>query len=66
MTSGGSVTNWIAQLKAGKETALAELHKRYWPFLVQLAHRKLKGASRRVMDEAKGRQCRIRTKHAAE
>ena len=51
MTSGGSVTNWIAQLKAGKETALAELHKRYWPFLVQLAHRKLKGASRRAIDE---------------
>ncbi|MBI3468388.1 MAG: helix-turn-helix domain-containing protein [Planctomycetes bacterium] len=51
MTAGGSVTNWIAQLRAGEETALGELHKRYWPFLVQLAHRKLKGASRRAMDE---------------
>ena len=51
MSSGGSVTNWIAQLRAGEETALAELHKRYWPFLVQLAHKRLKGSSRRATDE---------------
>jgi RNA polymerase sigma factor (sigma-70 family) len=51
MSSIGSVSLWIQRLKDGEETALAELHKRYWRFLVGLARRKLGGAPRVAMDE---------------
>lgn len=51
MSSIGSVSIWIQRLKAGEETALAELHKRYWMFLVRLARRKLGTAPRMAMDE---------------
>jgi RNA polymerase sigma factor (sigma-70 family) len=47
----GSVTIWIQQLKLNEEAALAKLHMRYWPFLVNLARRKLGGAPRRATDE---------------
>jgi RNA polymerase sigma factor (sigma-70 family) len=47
----GSVSIWIQQLKDNEEVALAELHMRYWPFLVNLARRKLGGAPRRATDE---------------
>jgi len=50
MTNTGSVTDWIAQLKAGQLEALTELQKRYWPFLTRLAERKLHGV-RRAADE---------------
>jgi RNA polymerase sigma factor (sigma-70 family) len=51
MASSGSVTLWIEQLKAGEEAALAKLHKRYWPILVHLAQRRLRGAPCRASDQ---------------
>ena len=51
MTQDGSVTTWIGQLREGEEHALAQLHARYWPWLVNLARQKLKGARLRVADE---------------
>lgn len=52
MSSGGSVTHWIRELKEGEESALLKLHERYWPFLVAMARKKLGGsATRRAADE---------------
>jgi len=51
MASEGSVTQWLAQLKAGDEEALGQIQGRYWKFLVKLADRQLDGAPRRVEDE---------------
>jgi len=50
-TSGGSVTLWITQLKGGEDAALAKLHDRYWPFLVNLARKKMRGPQRGAADE---------------
>lgn len=51
MSSPGSVTRHIADLKAGDQAAASELFKRYFDKLARLARKKLRGASRRVADE---------------
>lgn len=47
----GSVSQLIAELKEGDEAALAELHQRYWPQLVNIARSRLKNAPLRHIDE---------------
>lgn len=51
MQSEGSVTRWIGQLKSGDPAAAQRLWERYFPRLVRLALKKLRGANRRVSDE---------------
>ena len=51
MTQTGSVTNWIAQLKAGKLQASQQLWERYVDRLVRLARKKLGRTPRRAADE---------------
>src|SRR5262245_1580083 len=48
MTTNGSVTAWIGQLKAGEEQALGKLHQLYWAFVVGLARRRLQSTPRRA------------------
>ena len=51
MQDEGSVTTWLGRLRAGEVSALGQLHRRYWTFLVGLANRKLKGMPRRDADQ---------------
>jgi DNA-directed RNA polymerase specialized sigma24 family protein len=49
--SGGSVSGWLVQLKAGEEAAAQPLWERYFGRLVGLARARLRGAPRRAADE---------------
>ena len=51
MSSPGSVSRRIADLKTGDHAAAGDLCKRYFEELVRLARKRLRGASRRVADE---------------
>src|SRR5256885_5517086 len=51
MSSAGSVTNWINQLKAGDPEAARRLWDGYFRRLVGLARGKLEGSPRRAADE---------------
>jgi RNA polymerase sigma factor (sigma-70 family) len=46
MSSVGSVTTWVEQLRAGNQAAAEQLWARYYPRLVGLARKKLRGARR--------------------
>lgn len=51
MSTEGSVSLMIRSLREGDDTALSGLHARYWPVLVSIARRKLRGAPPRAADE---------------
>jgi DNA-directed RNA polymerase specialized sigma24 family protein len=51
MSIGGSVTQWIEQLKAGEPGAAQALWERYFGQLVERARQKLRSTPRRAADE---------------
>jgi DNA-directed RNA polymerase specialized sigma24 family protein len=51
MSSEGSVSHWIGQLKAGEQTAAQQLWERYFHRLVVLARNQLRGKPRAPADE---------------
>jgi DNA-directed RNA polymerase specialized sigma24 family protein len=51
MSSTGSVSVWIEQLKAGEQVAAQKLWENYFQRLVALARAKLRNAPRRAADE---------------
>jgi RNA polymerase sigma factor (sigma-70 family) len=51
MSAPGSVTNWLIQLKTGDPAVARELWERYFPRMVALARKRLRGARRREADE---------------
>jgi DNA-directed RNA polymerase specialized sigma24 family protein len=51
MVVTGSVTEWVARLKAGDQAAAQGLWERYFHRLVLLARQRLRAAPRRVADE---------------
>lgn len=48
MSTDGSVTHWLDQLRAGDHAAAQHLWERYFGRLVHLAHAKLRGKPGRV------------------
>jgi RNA polymerase sigma factor (sigma-70 family) len=51
MSSDGSVTNWVGQLRTGDGAAAQRLWERYFRRLVGLARKRLQGLPRRAADE---------------
>jgi DNA-directed RNA polymerase specialized sigma24 family protein len=51
MSSTGSVTHWIGQLRAGDSAAAQKLWERYFLRLARLARQKLQGITRAAADE---------------
>ncbi len=51
MATIGSVSQLIARFKEGDEDALAQLHRRYWPALVNMARKRLRQAPLTGADE---------------
>jgi DNA-directed RNA polymerase specialized sigma24 family protein len=51
MTSPGSITHWIVQLKSGEPAAAQPLWEGYFRKMVELARQKLQGMPRRAADE---------------
>lgn len=51
MSSEGSVSDWIARLQTGDPAAVQQLWERYFPRLVHLARKKLRGSRPRCADE---------------
>jgi RNA polymerase sigma factor (sigma-70 family) len=51
MSTVGSVTRWIEELRAGESAAAQPLWETYYSQMVALARRKLAGTPRRVADE---------------
>lgn len=51
MSSGGTITQWIDNLKEGDQQAAFDLFEQYFERLVRLARRKMSDVPRRVADE---------------
>jgi DNA-directed RNA polymerase specialized sigma24 family protein len=51
MSSEGSITHWIAELKDGNSAGAQAIWQRYFPRLVQLARKQIKGVPRGMADE---------------
>ena len=51
MSSGGSITHWIHEVRVGDSRAAAALWDRYFPQLVRLAKKKLRGLPGQIADE---------------
>jgi hypothetical protein len=51
VSTAGSVTRWLEQLKAGEQAAVQQLWTRYYARLVRLAREKLGAAPRQAADE---------------
>jgi DNA-directed RNA polymerase specialized sigma24 family protein len=51
MSSPGSVSHWIVQLRLGDQLAAQQLWERYFERLVRLARQRLQGLPRRFADE---------------
>ena len=51
MSSEGSITHWIAEIKDGNSAGAGGIWTRYFPRLVRLARKQIRGVSRSMADE---------------